>query len=115
MLVYDNIDAVVEEGGPLPCELIQLVDQCDLSSSRNTTPSVSPSPQLSAATPQALRRRFLADLTGTASSPAALASFTPLPARPSATAASDVSSSADTLSMSSRDGVNMSRTDDHSH
>jgi len=62
-----------ELGGPTAEELIHLVDQCDLSNSRNTTPSASPSPALMAGTygtaalsvvsaqctPQAARRRFL--------------------------------------------------------
>lgn len=54
-------------GGPTPDELMHLVDQCDLSNSRSTTPSVSPSPYVMAIggpgqyTPQALRRRFLAE------------------------------------------------------
>ncbi|XP_046371327.1 BTB/POZ domain-containing protein KCTD3-like [Haliotis cracherodii] len=33
-------------GGPNPCELVRLLDQCDLSSSRCSTPCLSPSPSL---------------------------------------------------------------------
>ena len=33
-----------DAGGPTPTELVRLLDQCDLSNSRNTTPNVSPSP-----------------------------------------------------------------------
>ena len=108
------VDATDEDGGPTPGELVQLVDQCDLSSSRNTTPSVSPSPQLSAtactgATPQALRRRFLADFTGTsASTPppqsSLSATFTPITARQSLSS----STSTDTVSLSPRDSANIS-------
>ena len=115
-----------EDGGPSPSELVQLVDQCDLSSSRNTTPSVSPSPQLSAAaagssgTPQALRRRFLADVTGAAAAAASTtppqsASFTPITARQSASAAPlSASSALNTVSASPCDSVNVSWTDVHS-
>ena len=113
------VGAVEEDGGLTPGELVQLVDQCDLSSSRNTTPSVSPSPQLSAlactgGTPQALRRRFLADLAGTVSlTPAAQsslsASFTPITTRQSGSAAASVSSSVDTVSLSPRDSTNNSQ------
>lgn len=40
-------DSVMEEqGGPSPEELMRMFDQCDLSNSRCTTPSVSPSPSL---------------------------------------------------------------------
>jgi len=119
------VDATEEDGGPTPSELVQLVDQCDLSSSRNTTPSVSPSPQLSAlacsgGTPQALRRRFLADFAGSSASAVPLqsslsASFTPISARQSSATASSVSSSTDTLSLSPRDGATVSRTDGHIH
>ncbi|ELU16021.1 hypothetical protein CAPTEDRAFT_121615 [Capitella teleta] len=55
-----------EEGGPLAKELMRLLDHCDISSSRCTTPSVSPSPCLtphaSAATPpQSNRRRIFVE------------------------------------------------------
>jgi hypothetical protein len=81
----------VEDDGPTPLELVHLVDQCDLSTSRNTTPSVSPSPQLATATggvgafatPQALRRRFLAEHQETASTGGGSAVAIPATALPS--------------------------------
>ena len=39
----------LDVGGPTPEELVRLLDQCDISNSRQTTPSVSPSPSLMAA------------------------------------------------------------------
>ena len=49
-------------GGPTPDELVRLLDQCDLSNSRSTTPSMSPSPSLIAnSTPQLIRRRPVAN------------------------------------------------------
>ena len=59
-----------EIGGPTPVELVHILDACDLSNSRCTTPSVSPSPSFLAAThggtvphvigtPQSSRRRLL--------------------------------------------------------
>lgn len=50
-------------GGPTPDELMHLVDQCNLTNSRATTPSVSPSPYSVAndgpCTPQASRHRLM--------------------------------------------------------
>lgn len=50
-------------GGPTPDELMHLVDQCNLTNSRATTPSVSPSPYFVAndglCTPQASRHRLM--------------------------------------------------------
>ncbi|KAK2161189.1 hypothetical protein LSH36_120g10014 [Paralvinella palmiformis] len=49
-------------GGPTPNELVRLLDQCDLSNSRSTTPSISPSPSLlTNSTPQLIRRRPVAN------------------------------------------------------
>ena len=36
----------VEDGGPSGLELLRLLDQCDLSASRCSTPCISPSPSL---------------------------------------------------------------------
>lgn len=109
-----NVDVREEGGGPTPSELVQLVDQCDLSSSRNTTPSVSPSPQLSApaaGTPQALRRRFLAEVAGPSSAAASMTplqsgTFTPIAARQSASVASNAGS--DAISASPRENASIS-------
>ena len=66
ILYFLNIPAIeTGVGGPTAAELVHLVDQCDLTNSRATTPSVSPSPLLMASggqsqyTPQALRRQLL--------------------------------------------------------
>ena len=70
-VIFDSGPPLQDDGGPTPTELIHLIDQCDLSNSRHTTPSVSPAPQLmssvntapvaGASTPQSLRRQFLSD------------------------------------------------------
>lgn len=63
----ENIE---EEGGPSPEELVRMLDHCDLSNSRCTTPSVSPSPSLLSTniphigTPQSARKRLLQQQTG---------------------------------------------------
>ena len=72
MILFDSGPPLKDDGGPTPTELIHLIDQCDLSNSRHTTPSVSPAPQLMSSvntapvaavlsTPQSLRRQFLSD------------------------------------------------------
>ena len=54
------VAGIQECSGPSAQELVRLLDHCDLSNSRCTTPSVSPSPSLlassSAHTPLAARR-----------------------------------------------------------
>ena len=58
-------------GGPAPEDLLRLLDQCDLSNSRHTTPSVSPSPSMLSThhTPKQNRRH--AALAHTDSNPSA--------------------------------------------
>ncbi|XP_022921061.1 BTB/POZ domain-containing protein KCTD3 [Onthophagus taurus] len=48
-LMYKNGSADKTNGGPTPEELLQLLDQCDLSNSLCSTPCMSPSPSLVAA------------------------------------------------------------------
>ncbi|XP_064621992.1 BTB/POZ domain-containing protein KCTD3-like [Lineus longissimus] len=52
-----------EHGGPSPQELVKLLDQCDISNSRNTTPSVSPSPSAMSSNSNQFIRRAMANLT----------------------------------------------------
>ena len=45
--LYNKQETVGEApGGPTPNDLLSMLDFCDISSSRHTTPSVSPSPSL---------------------------------------------------------------------
>lgn len=97
------------DGGPTPDELVHLVDQCDLTNSRCTTPSISPSPLLVSAaatgqcTPQTLRRKFLVEassgIQATASASSSKATMEMLPGSTGNTSSDRSNSTTDELDL----------------